>query len=102
MPAAAEPSVPPERGLKALLLQMLFSIRSERLRVEANHDNLLHPRFVGLGPKDKMWGDSTFSANRERPFNEGLARGFFARDKCTAECARLISYEHFSVSIEGL
>ena len=64
------PSVPPEMLLKALLLQILFSIRSERQLVEAINYNLLYRWFVGLNIEDKVWDHSTFSANRERLFNE--------------------------------
>ena len=91
------PSVPPEMLLKALLLQILFSIRSERLLVEAIDYNLLYRWFVGLNIEDKVWDHSTFSANRERLFNEDLARVFFERVKYTAEWAKLIGDEHFSV-----
>src|SRR3970282_1519467 len=59
--------------LKALLLQILFSIRSERQLVEAINYNLLYRWFVGLNIEDKVWDHSTFSANRERLFNEDLA-----------------------------
>ncbi len=91
------PSVPPEMLLKALLLQILFSIRSERLLVEAIDYNLLYRWFVGLNLEDKVWDHSTFSANRERLFNEDLARVFFERVKLTAGWAKLTSDEHFSV-----
>ena len=91
------PSVPPEMLLKALLLQILFSIRSERLLVEAIDYNLLYRWFVGLNIEDKVWDHSTFSANRERLFNEDLARVFFERVKHSAHWARLIGDEHFSV-----
>ncbi|TQN01250.1 IS4 family transposase [Acidovorax temperans] len=91
------PSVPPEMLLKALLLQILFSIRSERQLVEAVNYNLLYRWFVGLNIEDKVWDHSTFSANRERLFNEDLARAFFERVKHTADWAKLTSDEHFSV-----
>jgi len=91
------PSVPPEMLLKALLLQILFSVRSERLLVEAIDYNLLYRWFVGLNLEDRVWDHSTFSANRERLFNEGLARVFFDRVEHTAGWARLTSDEHFSV-----
>lgn len=91
------PSVLPEMLLKALLLQILFSIRSERLLVEAIDYNLLYRWFVGLNIEDKVWDHSTFSANRERLFNEDLARVFFERVKYTAQWAKLIGDEHFSV-----
>lgn len=91
------PSVPPEMLLKALLLQILFSIRSERQLVEAVNYNLLYRWFVGLNIEDKVWDHSTFSANRERLFNEDLARAFFERVKLSAQWSRLASDEHFSV-----
>lgn len=91
------PSVPPEMLLKALLLQILFSVRSERLLVEAIDYNLLYRWFVGLNLEDRVWDHSTFSANRERLFNKGLSRVFFDRVKQTAGWARLTSDEHFSV-----
>ena len=91
------PSVPPESLLKALLLQILFSIRSERLLVEAIDYNLLYRWFVGLNIEDKVWDHSTFSANRERLFNEDLARVFFERVKLIADWAKLTGDEHFSV-----
>lgn len=91
------PSVPPEKLLKALLLQILFSIHSERLLVEAINYNLLYRWFVGLNLEDKVWDHSTFSANRERLFNEDLARVFFERVNHTVGWARLTSDEHFDV-----
>jgi transposase len=91
------PSVPPEMLLKALLLQILFSIRSERQLVEAIDYNLLYRWFVGLNIDDKVWDHSTFSANRERLFNEDLARVFFERVKSSAQWGKLASDEHFSV-----
>ena len=91
------PSVPPEMLLKALLLQILFSIRSERQLVEAINYNLLYRWFVGLNIEDKVWDHSTFSANRSRLFNEDLARAFFERVKLSAQWGKLASDEHFSV-----
>ena len=91
------PSVPPEILLKALLLQILFSVRSERLLVEAIDYNLLYRWFVGLNLEERVWEHSTFSANRERLFNKGLAGVFFGRVKHAAGWAKLTSDEHFSV-----
>ena len=91
------PSVPPEMLLKALLLQILFSVRSERLLVEAIDYNLLYRWFVGLNLEERVWDHSTFSANRERLFNKGLAGVFFDRVKHAAGWAKLTSDEHFSV-----
>lgn len=91
------PSVQPELLMKALLLQILFSNRSERLLVEAINYNLLYRWFVGLNLEDKVWYHSSFSSNHERLFNEDLARVFFECDKHTSGWARLTSDEHFSV-----
>ena len=91
------PSVPPEMLLKALLLQILFSVRSERQLVEAVNYNLLYRWFVGLNIEEKVWDHSTFSANRERLFNEDLARVFFERVKLSAQWGKLASDDHFSV-----
>ncbi|TSE18190.1 hypothetical protein Talka_02313 [Tepidimonas alkaliphilus] len=91
------PLAPPEMLLKALLLHILFSIRSERLLVEAIDDNLPYRGFVGLNIEDKVGDHSTFSAHRERLFNEELARVFFERVKHMAQWAKLIGEEHFSV-----
>ena len=91
------PSVLPEMLLKALLLQILFSIRSERKLVKAIKYNLLYRWFVGLNIEDKVWDHSTFSANRERLFNEDLACAFFQRVKRSAQWGGLASDEHFSV-----
>lgn len=91
------PSVPPEMLLKALLLQILFSIRSERQLVEAVNYNLLYRWFVGLNIEDKVWDHSTFSANRDRLLNERISRMFFESVLALAEWKNLISDEHFSV-----
>ena len=91
------PSVPPEMLLKALLLQILFSIRSERQLVEAVNYNLLYRWFVGLNIEDKVWDHSTFSANRERLFNEDLARAFSSGSSTPPIGRSLTSDEHFSV-----
>ncbi|HEX2796227.1 MAG TPA: IS5 family transposase [Immundisolibacter sp.] len=91
------PSVPPERLLKAMLLQILFTIRSERLLVESIDYNLLYRWFVGLSVDEPVWDHSTFSQNRDRLLNEGLARVFFAQVKALADWLRLTSSDHFSV-----
>ena len=91
------PSVPPERLLKAMLLQILFTIRCERLLVESIDYNLLYRWFVGLSVDEPVWDHSTFSQNRDRLLNEGLARVFFAQVKALADWLRLTSSDHFSV-----
>ncbi|TSJ82870.1 transposase, partial [Chitinimonas sp. BJB300] len=71
------PSISPERLLRALLLQVLYTIRSERLLVEQLDYNLLFRWFVGLGIDDPIWDHSTFSANRDRLLEQTLLREFF-------------------------
>jgi len=90
-------SIPPERLLRASLIQTLFSIRSERQLVSHIDYNLLYRWFVGLGMDEAVWNHSTFSANRDRLLNEGIARSFFAKVVGLAEWRGLVSDEHFSV-----
>lgn len=90
-------SIPPERLLRASLLQVLLSIRSERQLVEHIDFNLLYRWFVGLTMDDDVWDHSTFSANRERLLNERISRLFFERVLLLAEWKELVSDEHFSV-----
>ncbi|MFN3503650.1 MAG: IS5 family transposase [Allorhizobium sp.] len=90
-------SIPPERLLRASLIQTLFSIRSERQLVNHIDYNLLYRWFVGLGMDETVWNHSTFSANRDRLLNEQIARSFFAKVLSLAEWQDLVSDEHFSV-----
>jgi transposase len=90
-------SIPPERLLRASLIQVLFSIRSERQLVQNLEFNLLYRWFVGLTLDDEVWDHSTFSANRDRLLNERISRLFFDRVRCFAEWQNLVSDEHFSV-----
>ena len=90
-------SIPPERLLRASLIQTLFSIRSERQLVNHIDYNLLYRWFVGLGMDETVWSHSTFSANRDRLLNETIARSFFAKVLTLAEWQGLVSDEHFSV-----
>src|SRR5689334_4500797 len=73
------PSIPPEQLLKALLLQVLFTIRSERQLVEHLQYNLLYKWFLDLGIQETVWNASTFSKNRDRFLNGEVAQVFFAR-----------------------
>ena len=91
------PSIPPERLLRASLLQVLFTIRSERQLVEHIEFNLLYRWFVDMGMDEPVWHHSTFSQNRDRLFEQGLAREFFERVKGVAQWKNLVSNEHFSV-----
>ena len=89
------PSIAPERLLRALLLQVFYSVRSERLLMEQLNYNLLFRWFVGLEIDDAVWNHAVFSKNRDRLLNQDLAQKFFARVK--AQAAGLMSDEHFTV-----
>ena len=91
------PSIAPERLLRALLLQVLYSVRSERLLCETLDYNLLFRWFVGLSADERGWSHSTFSKNRDRLLEADIARGFFAEVYGRPQAAGLTSDEHFSV-----
>lgn len=91
------PSIAPERLLRALLLQVLYSVRSERMLVEQMEYNLLFRWFVGLGIDERVFDPTVFSHNRERLLNERLSREFFGKVKALAQWRRLMSDEHFTV-----
>jgi transposase len=73
------PSIPPERLFRALLLQIFYSVRSERLLVEQLQYNLLFRWFVGMDMDEEVWNHAVFSKNREWQLNEDLAEAFFRR-----------------------
>jgi len=91
------PSVPPEQLLKALLIQVLFTIRSETQLVEQLRYNLLYRWFVGLGMSGKVWDRSSFSTNRNRLIEGEIADRFFTHVVDLANRKGLVSNEHFSV-----
>jgi transposase len=91
------PSVPPEQMLRALLLQMLYSVRSERMLVEQMEYNLLFRWFVGLGMNERVWDATSFTKNRERLLLGEVAQEFFAAVVASAQRLRLLSDEHFTV-----
>lgn len=91
------PSIPPEQLLRALLLQILFTVRSERQLMEQLDYNLLFRWFVGLGVDDPVWDRTVFSINRDRLLGTDLAREFFNRVLYLAEWQGFVSDEHFSV-----
>lgn len=91
------PSIPPEQLLKALLIQVLFTVRSETQLVEQLRYNLLYRWFVGLGMSGKVWDRSTFSKNRIRLIEGEIADRFFSLVVELANKKKLISKEHFSV-----
>ncbi len=89
------PSIPPERLFRALLLQVFYSVRSERLLMEQLNYNLLFRWFVGLEIDDLVWNHAVFSKNRDRILNQEVAQSFFERVKAQAQ--ELMSDEHFTV-----
>ncbi len=91
------PSIPPEQLLRASLLQVLYTIRSERMLVEQLDYNLLFRWFVGLSMDDRVWNHSTFSKNRDRLMQFEVATAFFQATKELAKRAGLMSKEHFTV-----
>src|SRR5262249_9360097 len=91
------PSIPPEHLLRALLLQVLYSVRSERLLMEQLDYNLLFRWFVGLALDDRIWDATVFTKNRERLLRGDVARAFFERVRGQAEQRGLLSDEHFTV-----
>ena len=90
-------SIPPEQLVRALVLQVLFSIRSERQLMEHLDYNMLYRWFVGLEIDKQVWHHSTFSVNRERLLKHDVMRGFFERVVEVAKSLSLVSVEHFSV-----
>ena len=89
------PSIAPERLLRSLLLQIFYSVRSERMLMEQLQYNLLFRWFVGMEMDETVWNHAVFSKNRERLLNEEIAESFFQR---VLERARPhISDEHFTV-----
>ena len=95
--ATGRPSIPPEHLLRALLLQVLYSVRSERMLMEQLEYNLLFRWFVGLGMDDAVWAPTTFTKNRDRLLEGDIARAFFEDVVAQARGRRLLSAEHFTV-----
>jgi transposase len=91
------PSVAPEKLLRALLLQVLYTIRSEEMLMEQLQYNLLFRWFVGLNMDEPVWVPTVFSKNRDRLMNGDVAEKFFEGVLQQAEGAGLTSDEHFSV-----
>ena len=91
------PSIPPEQLLRALLLQMLYSVRSERLLVEEIDYNILFRWFVGLNLDDPVWDATVFTKNRDRLLKADVAQEFLAHVVAHAHEQGWTSDEHFSV-----
>ncbi|HLY58594.1 MAG TPA: IS5 family transposase [Stellaceae bacterium] len=95
--AIGRPSIPPEQLLRALLLQVLYSIRSERLLIEQLQYNLLFRWFVGLSMDEDVWVPTVFTKNRDRLLSGDVATAFFTAVLEQARAAQLLSDEHFTV-----
>lgn len=94
---AGRPSIPPERLLRALLLQAFYSIRSERLLMEQMEFNTLYKWFVGLNPDEPVWDASVFAKNRDRLLEAAIASKFLAAVVSHPRVKRLLSKDHFTV-----
>jgi len=91
------PSIAPERLIRASLIQILFSVRSERQLMEQMQYNLLFRWFVGLGVDDPVWVPTVFTKNRDRLLTTEMSRKVMAAILAHREVAPLLSEEHFSV-----
>ena len=91
------PSIAPEKLLRALLLQVLYSVRSERMLMEQLEYNLLFRWFVGLNMDEPVWVATVFSKNRDRLLTGDIAEKLFAEVLALARAGGLLSDEHFSV-----
>jgi transposase len=91
------PSIPPEKLLRALLLQILYSIRSERMLMEQLEYNLLFRWFVGLNMDEEVWDVTVFTKNRDRLLKADVAKRFFELVVAAAQGMNLLSDEHFTV-----
>ena len=91
------PSIPPERLLRALLLQVLYTVRSERQLMEQPKYNLLFRWFVGQNPVDAAWVPTVFSKNRDRLIDAQIADAFMEEVLKAADQRRLLSHEHVTV-----
>jgi transposase len=96
-PSVGRPSIAPEKLLRAQLLQMLYSVRSERLLMEEMDYNLLFRWFVGLNADDEVWDATSFSKNRDRLLQADVAKQFLAQVVAQAGARGLTSDEHFTV-----
>src|SRR5258708_23056110 len=93
------PSIPPEKLIRALLLQVLYTIRSERQLIEHLNFNILYRWFVGLGLDDRVWDATTFTNNRDRLLHGEVDKVFF--DQVLAEAAgpKFLASQHVPVSL---
>ena len=90
-------SIAPEKLLRAMLVQVFFSVRSERQLMEQVRYNLLYRWFIGLAIDDEVWDHSSFSKNRDRLLEHAVVERFFTEVMALADKRKLLSKEHFSV-----
>ncbi len=90
-------SIPPERLLRALLVQMLYTVHSERMLMEQLEYNLLFRWFVGISASEPVWHPTVFSKNRDRLLEGAVAEEFFSQIVAQARAKKLLSNEHFTV-----
>ena len=95
--STGRPSIAPEKLLRALVLQVMYTIRSERLLIEQLDYNLLFRWFVGLSTDDPVWDATTFTKNRERLLEGDIARAFLEEVLEQARAGKLLCDEHFTV-----
>src|SRR5205809_7229296 len=95
--AYGRPSIPPEKLLRALLLQVLYTVRSERMLMEQLEYNLLFRWFVGLNMDEPVWVPTVFTKNRDRLLKADIAKKFFEQVLKQAHALDLMSDEHFTV-----
>jgi transposase len=91
------PSIAPEKLLRAMLIQVFYSVRSERQLMEQVRYNLLFRWFIGLSMDDKVWVPTVFTKNRERVIEHDAIVGLFNQILAQADQKKLLSHEHFSV-----
>jgi transposase len=92
------PSIPPEQLLRALLLQVLFTVRSERQLMERIDYDMMFRWFVGLELDEPVWDVTVFTKNRDRLLAGDIAQGFFQAVLAEAERRHLLSPEHFTMA----
>src|SRR5260221_13992247 len=95
---SGRPSIPPEKLLRAMLLQAFYGVRSERQLMDRLEFDLLFRWFVGLGVDDPTWDHSTFSKNRDRLLEGEIAAKFLTAGLAQPRVKGLLSSEHFSVA----
>src|SRR5881394_1879042 len=95
--ATGRPSIAPEKLLRALLLQVLYTVRSERMLMEQLEYNLLFRWFIGLNMDEAVWVPTVFTKNRDRLLEAEIAEKFFQLVLNQARVADLLSDEHFTV-----